>query len=173
MTTRQDEYRRVFDMTMIDSNTARQFRGTNLKFLILTEDWCGDSSQFVPVLARLVAEIDGLEIRFLLRNEHLEFADKYRDASGRQPIPVIVVLDEGGDEVGVLLERPAAATELMASETRRFADENNQLDGIRRSYANMPAETKNAVSENIRSWRSAHQQEFGQMLLAELAAIAR
>ncbi len=127
MTTRQHEYRQVFEATIIDVDTTQAFEGSRLKFLVLTEDWCGDSSQFVPVAARLADEIEGLEIRFLLRNEHLEFASQYRNTSGRQPIPVIILLDDCGREIGVFLERPARSSEMMAAETRRFADENSDL----------------------------------------------
>lgn len=171
MTVRQDEYRRNFDATRILDRDRAHFGGTPLRVLILTEDWCSDSAQFVPPVARLADELNNFEIRFLLRNEHEDLADGYRDQTGRQPIPVVIIMDANGNELGALLERPAEVTARMAAETRRFAQENDQLDGIRRTYANMPPETREAVSANIRAWRSARQEEFTRILLDELALV--
>ncbi|MEZ4520090.1 MAG: thioredoxin family protein [Thermomicrobiales bacterium] len=173
MTIRSDEYRENFASTDIDNETIQVFSGRDLRFLVITEDWCGDSSQFVPAVARLASQLDNAEIRFLLRPDVRELADQYRDGSGRQPIPVIIVMDENGTELGALLERPGAVTEQMAAETIRFASENSHLEGIRRSYANMPEETKSAVSDNISTWRSARQEEFVRLLFEELASILR
>lgn len=173
MTQRRDEYESNYSSTRIDAQVRDQFAGRSLRFLVITEDWCGDSSQFVPPVARLCDEIDGLEIRFLLRPDVLELADRYRDRSGRQPIPVIITLDLEGQEYGALLERPAEVTELMAAETRRFASENSDLDGINRAYANMPEETKQAVSANVREWRASHQDQFVQILFDDLASIVQ
>jgi hypothetical protein len=172
MTTRQGEYHHNFESAQISAADRARFDKSSLRILVLTEDWCGDSSQFVPAVARLANELDNVEIRFLLRNEHEDLADGYRDASGRQPIPVFILMDGDGREIGALHERPQAVTVRMAEETRRFAQENSHLDGIRRAYASMPPETRAVVSANIRTWREQHQQEFTRLLLEELALVA-
>jgi hypothetical protein len=172
MTVRQDEYRRNFDSAPITAADRSRFGGAELRVLVLTEDWCGDSAQLVPPVARLARELGNVEIRILLRNEHEDLADVYRDATGRQPIPVFILMDARGAELGALLERPRAVTARMAEETRRFAQANDHLDGIRRAYANMPPETRQAVSANISAWRARHQDEFARILLDDLALIA-
>src|SRR2546425_11945274 len=48
-----------------------------LKLLVIAEDWCGDASSTVPVLARLAHETPGLELRIILRDQIPEVMDRY------------------------------------------------------------------------------------------------
>ena len=56
----------------------------------------------------------------------------YVRKDGYQAIPVLIVLDGAGEELGHLVERPARVNEELSAETRRFARENAHLDGVSR-----------------------------------------
>jgi hypothetical protein len=61
-------------------------------WLTLTEGWCGDAAQIVPVLEAIVKASDGkLESRYLLRDENLDLMDRYLTGGGRS-IPKLLVL---------------------------------------------------------------------------------
>ena len=47
-----------------------------LHVLVLAEDWCGDASNTVPVLARLADLAPGVELRILRRDEHPELMER-------------------------------------------------------------------------------------------------
>jgi thiol-disulfide isomerase/thioredoxin len=159
------------DRSPIDPAHLEFFKSEPVKFLILTENWCIDSAQFVPVLVKLARQAPNIDIRVLLRNEHQDLADNYRNKQGYQPIPVIIVFDRDGNELGHMLERPEQATEEMAEETRRFQDANPHLDGIKRNVKRMPEETQKVVKAHSRQWRLDQQDRFAGYLLAELREI--
>lgn len=61
-------------------------------WLTLTEGWCGDAAQIVPVLEAIVKASEGkLESRYLLRDETLDLMDRYLTDGGRS-IPKLIVL---------------------------------------------------------------------------------
>ena len=85
-----------------------------LRVLILSEDWCGDCTDNLPVVNRLAEESGKLEVRILPRDEHLDVMDQYLKYGQFRAIPLILFLDEDGNVVGDLKERPESVTELRA-----------------------------------------------------------
>lgn len=142
-----------------------------LKFLVITEDWCIDSVQFIPVLMKLAHELPNIEIKVLHRDEHKKLAENYVRKDGYQAIPVIIAFDEDGNELGSLIERPEQASKEMAEETRKFQEANPEMDGIKRNIDKMPEETKEAVKTHNRKWRMTQQDRFADLLLHELREI--
>ena len=67
-------------------------------WLVLTEGWCGDAAQIVPVLNHMAATNDNITLRFILRDEHLEIADAFL-TNGARAIPKVLVLDKETLEV--------------------------------------------------------------------------
>src|SRR4051794_26725694 len=51
--------------------------GVDRKLLVIAEDWCGDASSTIPVVAKLVSVVPGLELRVLLRDQNPEVMDHY------------------------------------------------------------------------------------------------
>lgn len=77
------------------------------RLLVLSEDWCGDASNTVPVLARLAEAAPNVEMRVLKRDEHPALMDAYL-TNGARSIPLAIVLDGGYRPVGRWGPRPAA-----------------------------------------------------------------
>jgi hypothetical protein len=144
-----------------------------LRILILTEDYCGDSAQFIPAVGKLARELDNLDVRLLLRNEHSELAARYVRKDGYQAIPVFIIVDADGHELGYLIERPQRVYDELAAETRRFAQAHPELVGANRAYANMPPETKAAVFANSNSFRDTQQARWTRFLFDELAELVQ
>jgi len=61
-------------------------------WLVLTEGWCGDAAQIVPVLNHMAATNDNITLRFILRDENLAIADAFL-TNGARAIPKVLVLD--------------------------------------------------------------------------------
>ena len=68
--------------------------GAGRKLLVIAEDWCGDASNTVPIIARLVDLAPGLELRVIRRDENPELMDQYL-TNGSRSIPIVIALDEG------------------------------------------------------------------------------
>ncbi len=73
--------------------------------LLLSEDWCGDAVNTVPVLARLAEAAPNLELRILARDQNPALMDTHLTGTSRS-IPVAMVLDDDFREHGWWGPRP-------------------------------------------------------------------
>ena len=167
----RDRVTRNIERTKIDPALRARFAGEPLHVLVLTEDWCIDSAQFVPMLIRLSRELPSVEVRFLRRNEHRDLAAAYPRKDGYQAIPIFVLFDVHMRELGALVERPARATEEMNAEIRRFQQTRPDLPGITRALNNMPETTRAIVKEHLARWREGLHDRWTRYFLEDLAEI--
>ncbi|MEL6615576.1 MAG: thioredoxin family protein [Bacteroidota bacterium] len=77
------------------------------KLLVLSADWCGDASNTVPVLARLAGQTEGLELRLLERDDHLDLMDEHLTGGTARSIPAVILLDGENKEHAWWGPRPA------------------------------------------------------------------
>jgi thioredoxin-like negative regulator of GroEL len=109
--------------------------GQHCRLVALSEDWCGDAVNSVPLVAKLAAESSGLELRILRRDEHPAVMDRYLTGGEARSIPVVVALTDAMQELGWWGPRPA---ELQAWVMAQRAAGVNRLalyPEIRRWYA--------------------------------------
>lgn len=88
----------------------------NYTWIVITEAWCGDSAQNLPVIAE-IAKLNPTKIKLyiLLRDENPEMIDKYL-TNGARAIPKLIAVNETfGKEAFVWGPRPAAAQELLTA----------------------------------------------------------
>lgn len=86
----------------------------SMKWWIITESWCGDGAQSMPVMQK-IAEASGgkIDIRIILRDEHTEIIDQYLTNGGRA-IPKLIAIDTETDaEIFQWGPRPAFAQKMM------------------------------------------------------------
>lgn len=82
-------------------------------WLVLTEGWCGDAAQSLPVMAKMAAENPNIELKFLLRDENLPIMDEFLTNGGRS-IPKLIFLEkETLAVVGSWGPRPAELQEIF------------------------------------------------------------
>jgi hypothetical protein len=72
---------------------------------VLTEAWCGDAAQNIPVMAKLAILNPSITLRLLLRDEHPEIMDAYLTNGGKS-IPKLIALDANGTELFTWGPRP-------------------------------------------------------------------
>jgi hypothetical protein len=65
--------------------------------LVLSEDWCGDAVNTVPIVARLADRCANVDLRVLARDANLDIMEAHLTGASRS-IPVIIVLDEAYEE---------------------------------------------------------------------------
>lgn len=92
--------------------TLLQQKTTNWKWITITEPWCGDAAQCVPVIEKLALAGGGIETLYILRDEHPTVMDAYLTNGGRS-IPKLICLDENGAEVFTWGPRPDVIQEVM------------------------------------------------------------
>jgi hypothetical protein len=81
-------------------------RGVERKLLVIAEDWCGDASNTVPIVAKLADSVPGFQLHVIQRDTYPELMDQYL-TNGARSIPIVIVLDEEFEEVGHWGPRPS------------------------------------------------------------------
>ncbi|GAA4208515.1 thioredoxin family protein [Pedobacter jeongneungensis] len=95
----------------------------NYKFLVITEGWCGDAAQIVPVFNKIAtASLGKIDLKFVLRDKNLPLIDAHLTNGGRA-IPVLIVLNESADQVlATWGPRPQILQELLKEWKKESAE---------------------------------------------------
>jgi hypothetical protein len=113
--------------------------GGNRKLLVIAEDWCGDASNTVPIVAKLANAVPGLELRVILRDTNPEVMDQYL-TNGSRSIPIVIALDENFHEVGHWGPRPTALQAWVMA-NRSTMPKSELYPQVRKWYARDRGET--------------------------------
>jgi hypothetical protein len=90
-------------------------------WLVISEGWCGDAAQILPILNKMAAESNKkIELRIVLRDENDDLMSQYLTNGGRAIPKVIVICKEAGIVRANWGPRPKGATELMANYKKEF-----------------------------------------------------
>jgi len=82
-------------------------------WIIITEGWCGDSSQSLPVIAEIARQSQGkIILRIISRDAYPELLEKYQ-TNGSMSIPKIIGTTYQGEESWVWGPRPIPANDLF------------------------------------------------------------
>lgn len=82
-------------------------------FLVISEAWCGDAAQNVPLIAKATEFSSNIELKIILRDENLDIMDVFLTNGGRS-IPKVIAIDaESLEVIGKWGPRPQAAQKLM------------------------------------------------------------
>ncbi len=104
-------------------------------WVVLSESWCGDSAQNLPVLAKTSELSENVELRILLRDSNLEIMDKYL-TNGTRSIPKLIAFNEEGNELFRWGARPAAAQQIINELKEKVMKKKEWLTELHKWYAN-------------------------------------
>ncbi|MDX6745764.1 thioredoxin family protein [Polaribacter sp. PL03] len=92
-------------------------------WLVITEGWCGDAAQNLPVLNKIAATTDKIDLKIVLRDENLELMDLFLTNGGRS-IPKLIALDKNNNVIDSWGPRPTVATKMVAD----YKEKHGSLD---------------------------------------------
>lgn len=136
----------------LDTATAAVISGleANMIWLVITEGWCGDAAQNIPVIEKVAAAINGVSTRYILRDEYPELMDQFL-TNGARSIPILIAMDARTYEVlGTWGSRPRAAQEYFLA---------LKAQGLE----------KPEINEKMQRW---YNEDMGRSLQAELSELA-
>jgi len=91
---------------------ATNFKG-NVTWLVLTESWCGDAAQTMPIMEKIAALNEGIDFKVVLRDENEALMDQFLTNGGRS-IPKLIMIDNESNEViNSWGPRPSEATKMV------------------------------------------------------------
>jgi len=103
------------------------------KLVALSEDWCGDAVNTLPVVARL-AEEAGWELRIMGRDANPDLMDAHLTNGRSRSIPVVIVYDVDFREIGWWGPRPGEIQDWVLDEGLSMSSP-ERYRVIRRWYA--------------------------------------
>lgn len=101
--------------------------------LALTEDWCGDGINSLPLLARLVEQVPNFDLRVLGRDANPDLMDLHLTGTARA-IPIVMVFDEQLVEQGWWGPRPGPLQAWFLAEGRAL-EKGERYRQMRQWYA--------------------------------------
>ena len=81
-------------------------------WMVITENWCGDSAQNLPYIAKIASLNKNINLRIVLRDSNIDIMDNFL-TNGTRSIPKLVAFDEEANELFRWGSRPKAAQELV------------------------------------------------------------
>lgn len=103
------------DKTMVIKNDVKELISSIDKkkyWILITEAWCGDAAQIVPIIGRLAELNKNIELMIILRDENTELMDKYL-TNGARSIPMLISLNENFEEEWHWGPRPRPAQAMV------------------------------------------------------------
>jgi len=82
-------------------------------WLVVTEDWCGDSAQNLPYFVKYLEYNPKISLRIILRDQNLDVIDAYIKDGNPRSIPKIIGFDENGNQLFIWGPRPKFAQDLV------------------------------------------------------------
>lgn len=101
--------------------------------LVLSEDWCGDAVNIVPVIAKLAQSVRNMDLRILKRDENLDIMDAHLTGKSRS-IPIVILLNNKFQECGWWGPRPTPLQKWVI-ETGMQMPKDERYKEIRKFYA--------------------------------------
>jgi len=92
-------------------------------WLLLTEGWCGDAAQNLPVINKMADFNKNINLKLVLRDENLDLMDLFL-TNGSRSIPKLIAMDKDNNVLNTWGPRPDIATEMVAD----YKTKNGALD---------------------------------------------
>ncbi len=110
-------WQQIYKRAVVGDDVLRRARelGAKWHLLALNEDWCGDSVNILPYVAKLADAVPGFDLRIVRRDENLDIMDAHLTGKSRS-IPIIILLDEKFCECGWWGPRPAELQKWVIAE---------------------------------------------------------
>ena len=109
----------------ISKETIQEFQKVKQPqtWLVLTEGWCGDAAQNLPILNKIASDTANIDLKIVLRDENLDLMDLFLTNGGRS-IPKLIALDKDNNVLDFWGPRPTIATKMVTD----YKEKNGALD---------------------------------------------
>lgn len=107
--------KRLDKTTKLSEETIAEVKAYNgnVTWLVLTESWCGDAAQTMPVINKIAALNDNISLKVVLRDENEALMNEFLTNGGKS-IPKLIAIDNtSGNVIGDWGPRPSKATKLV------------------------------------------------------------
>lgn len=120
--------KRIIKTTTVSKEVTSTVECLNDKLIwvVLSESWCGDAAQNIPVLEKIAKVNTNITLRILLADENSEIMDQYL-THGTRSIPKLICFDKNLKELGTWGPRPKYLQNWLYQEKTNPTMETGQL----------------------------------------------
>jgi len=110
---RMKRWGKTFKLQQEDIDQINAFDG-DMTWLIITESWCGDAAQTMPMMDKIAQASQGkIQVKVVLRDENLELMDAFLTNGARSIAKLIAIDNRSGKIIGEWGPRPSIATQMV------------------------------------------------------------
>ena len=127
--TRMNRLDKTIKITDENSLTLKSLKGEYI-WLVISEGWCGDAAQILPIVHKMAEESGKIELKIILRDENEDLMNLFLTKKAKA-IPIVIVIDKAtGDVLGSWGPRPKGAADLIKNYKKEFGaiDETAKTD---------------------------------------------
>ncbi|MBM4171523.1 MAG: thioredoxin family protein [Ignavibacteria bacterium] len=103
-------------------------------WMIITETWCGDSAQNIPIIAELAKLNPLIELKIILRDINLNIMDHFLTNNSKS-IPKLVAFDKDGNQLFQWGPRPKEAQSLVLNARENQIPKDEYMVSLHKWYA--------------------------------------
>jgi len=103
-------------------------------WVVITEDWCGDSAQNLPYIVKIAELNNKIDLRIILRDQNLDVMDLYLTNGKSRSIPKLVAFDKDWNELFQWGPRPKEAQLVVEQSIKEGLDKNTYLEKLHLWY---------------------------------------
>ncbi len=96
--------------------------GQKWTWIILSESWCGDGAQNIPVIAKIAALSANIKLKIIFRDENPEIMDAFLTNGSRSVPKLICINSENKVIVGIWGPRPAMIQQMVKEYKAQYPD---------------------------------------------------
>jgi len=109
---RMDRLDKTIKVPLDFENRITSFKG-DITWLVITESWCGDAVQIVPVIHKVAELNKGIHLSLVFRDQNEDLMNEFL-ANGSRAIPKLIMIDNVSEEViGTYGPRPSIVTGIV------------------------------------------------------------
>lgn len=104
-----------------DTTSFLENLSKNYIWLAISEGWCGDAAQILPVVNKMAVLSDKVNFKIVLRDDNEELMNLFLTNGTSKSIPKIIIIDkETMEVVGDFGPRPKGAVDLVKNYKEKF-----------------------------------------------------
>lgn len=111
-----DKRMKRLDKTLkINEDVIAKIRGFDkeITWLVLTESWCGDAAQTIPMINKVAELNDLISLKVILRDENVDIMNRFLTNEAMSIPRLVMVESQTGEVIGQWGSRPSIATQMV------------------------------------------------------------
>lgn len=121
-----DKRMKRLDKTLkINEGAIAKIRGIDkeITWLVLTESWCGDAAQTIPMINKVAELNDRISLKIILRDENIDIMNRFLINEAMSIPRLVMVENQTREVIGQWGSRPRVATQMVLD----YKDEHGKL----------------------------------------------